>query len=202
MCIGRVRRQNRVWHDENYDEKGTCKSWKQESLHASQRFRCDEVNEATLEHSFSKKGRLKTRSSTRCLRDFQQKLAIRIRIAERSDNAVVTIHLDCQCQATQHPPEREIPGNEQESERCCKKKTRIVCAPMLGFVTHDVLSLNSGKRENPPRQQHIRSQYSYGCGSDCIGYDHGVSVDGVPVCLRLSRTVHDQRNANRVCETP
>jgi len=85
-------------HRDNNKQQHTYYRRKHDTLNAPELRRCQQPGQPMLEHPHSEQRRLKTRAMTRRLRDLEQKLAVSIGIAERADNSIVAVHLDCEAE--------------------------------------------------------------------------------------------------------
>src|SRR5688500_11042813 len=120
----------------------------------------------------AKKRRLQPWPSASRFRDSEEQTAVRVWITECRDDAIVAVQLDSEAEATQLPPEREVPWHQQQRERCEQQQVRIVCAPVLFLVAQDIPSLHAWEREHPLRDQNTRAQQSHGSWAERIGnYD-------------------------------
>src|SRR5687768_16679828 len=114
----------------------------------------------------AEKRRLQPWPSASRFRDSKEQTAIRVWITECGDDAIVAIQLDRETEASQLPPEGEVPRHQQQYERCEQQEVRIVCAAVLFFVAQDISPLHPREREHPLRDQNTRAQQSHGSGAE------------------------------------
>src|SRR2546423_8211474 len=134
-------------HPENQEEQSHCDYGKQQSLQAPEWCWCEERVQPPFEHPDSAEERGLDAGSAGCgLCNLEQRLAVGVGIAECGDDAIVAIELDRQVQPPQLPPEREVPGHQQDSERCKKKQMRIVRTAVLFLMAKHVPAFRCGQR--------------------------------------------------------
>ena len=114
-------------HQQHDKQQTNCDRGQQESLKIPEWRRCEECGETALQRPHtSEERRLKAWAPARSLRDLEQQLSVRCRIAESRYDAIVAVYLDREAQPAQLPPHGEVPRHQYERERRNEKQVRVV----------------------------------------------------------------------------
>src|SRR5215207_11642413 len=112
------------------------------------RRRSHERGDPLLEHPAAAEQRwLEPRASIRDRSDGQQKLSVGGGGAQGGHDSAITVHLDRELEATEQPPQRNVPWHQRNQQRREAEKPGIVRASMLVLVPHHVAALRRGESE-------------------------------------------------------